>query len=115
LSGILPWTVFDDASSFFFASWTVITWLVVVGSTVVMLLWIIVYSFFSTPDFNDEVTILFGNMTFWSTVFLTATICLGTALVLQRKFGTQLDLFSPSIYCQILDYGVFPAGQVHHS
>lgn len=71
---------------FFFASWTVMTWIVVVGSTLVMLLWIIVYSFFSTPDFNEEVTILFGTMTFWSTVFLTATICLGTTLVLQRNF-----------------------------
>lgn len=75
---------FDDAF-FFFASWTVMTWIVVVGSTLVMLLWIIVYSFFSTPDFNEEVTILFGTMTFWSTVFLTATICLGTTLILQRN------------------------------
>ena len=91
------------------------TWMVVVGSTVVMLLWIVVYSFFSTPDFNDEVTILFGTMTFWSTVFLTATICLGTTLILQWKFETQLDLHSPSIYCQILDCGVFSTGQGHHS
>ena len=91
------------------------TWIVVVGSTLVMLLWIIVYSFFSTPDFNEEVTILFGTMTFWSTVFLTATICLGTTLILQRKFETQMDLYSPSIYCQILDCGVFPARQGHHS
>jgi phospholipid-translocating ATPase len=70
------------------------TWIVVVGSTLVMLLWIIVYSFFSTPDFNEEVTILFGTMTFWSTVFLTATICLGTTLILQLKFETQLDPYS---------------------
>ena len=67
------------------------TWIVVVGSTVVMLLWIIVYSFFSTPDFNEEVTILFGTMTFWSTVFLTATICLGTTFILERRFETKLE------------------------
>ena len=93
------------------------TWIVVVGSTLVMLLWIIVYSFFSTPDFNEEVTILFGTMTFWSTVFLTATICLGTTLISTTELTceAQLDLYSPSIYCQILDYGVFPAGQGHHS
>lgn len=53
------------------------TWIVVVGSTVVMLLWIVVYSFFVTPDFTQEVTILFGTTTFWTTVFLTATVCLG--------------------------------------
>ena len=91
------------------------TWIVVVGSTLIMLLWIIVYSFFSTPDFNEEVTILFGTMTFWSTVFLTATICLGMTLILRRNFETQFDPYSPSIYCQILDCGVFPAGQRHHS
>jgi len=91
------------------------TWIVVVGSTVVMLLWIIVYSFFSTPDFNGEVTVLFGTMTFWSTVFLTATICLGATLILQRRFETQLDLYSPTIYCQILDCCVFSIGQGHHS
>ena len=91
------------------------TWIVVVGSTLIMLLWIIVYSFFSTPDFNEEVTILFGTMTFWSTVFLSATICLGTTLNLHQNFETQLDTYSPSIYCQILDNGVSSAGQGHYS
>ena len=92
------------------------TWIVVVGSTLVMLSWIIVYSFFSTPDFNEEVTILFGTMTFWSTVFLTATICLGTTHILQWKcVELNWNSYSPSIYYQILDYGVFPAGQGHHS
>jgi hypothetical protein len=57
--------------------WTVMTWIVVVGSTPVM-----AYSYFSTPDF----TILFGTMT-----------------------------FCPSIYCQILVYGVSSAGQGYHS
>ena len=67
------------------------TWIVVVGSTLVMLLWIIVYSFFSTPDFNEEVTILFGTMTFWSTVFLTATICLGTTLISTTNLRVKLN------------------------
>ena len=95
------------------------TWIVVVGSTLIMLLWIIVYSFFSTPDFNEEVTILFGTMTFWSTVFLTATICLGTTFPIYNEelFLRKLNwiMYSPSIYCQILDYGVSSVGQGHRS
>jgi len=58
-------------------SWTIVTWLVVVGSTVVMMLWIVVYSFFTSPDFTDEVTILFGTVNFWAVILLTTMICLG--------------------------------------
>lgn len=53
------------------------TWIVVVGSTIVMLLWIAVYSFFFSNDFVDEVIILFGTFTFWATVVLSAVIALG--------------------------------------
>ncbi|KAF9465973.1 phospholipid-transporting ATPase 1 [Collybia nuda] len=56
--------------------WTVITWIVVFGSTIVMLLWIVIYSFFITIDFIDEVVILFGTLTFWATVFLSAAVAL---------------------------------------
>lgn len=61
----------------YYVSWTVITWIVVFGSTVVMLLWIVVYSFFITADFTNEVVILFGTLTFWATVFLSAAVALG--------------------------------------
>ncbi len=53
------------------------TWIVVIGSTVVMLLWIVIYSFFPSPDFIDEVSVLFGTISFWAAVLLSATICLG--------------------------------------
>ncbi|KIY47695.1 phospholipid-translocating P-type ATPase [Fistulina hepatica ATCC 64428] len=56
--------------------WTVITWLVVVGSSVVMLLWIVVYSFFFSSDFIDEVVILFGELTFWTTVVFSIVFAL---------------------------------------
>ncbi|EGN94457.1 hypothetical protein SERLA73DRAFT_96604 [Serpula lacrymans var. lacrymans S7.3] len=56
--------------------WTVITWIVVIGSSLVMLLWIVIYSFFETSDFNDEVIVLFGNITFWSTVLLSIFVAL---------------------------------------
>ncbi|KAF9261613.1 phospholipid-transporting ATPase 1 [Marasmius fiardii PR-910] len=60
--------------------WTVITWIVVFGSTIVMLLWIVVYSFFFSADFIDEVIILFGGLTFWTTVVFA------TALALAPRF-----------------------------
>lgn len=53
------------------------TWVVVVGSTLVMMLWIVIYSFFPSSDFVDEVVILFGTIYFWASVLLAATICLG--------------------------------------
>lgn len=59
-------------------SWTIMTWIVVVGSTLVMLLWILVYSFFMSADFVDEVLILFGGVQFWATVLMTALLALGT-------------------------------------
>lgn len=42
-----------------------------------MLLWIVIYSFFGS-DFRDEVTVLFGELTFWTTVVISVVIALGT-------------------------------------
>ena len=58
-------------------SWTVITWIVVFGSSIVMVLWILIYSFFETPNFNDEVIILFSEVSFWATVIASVVIALG--------------------------------------
>lgn len=63
------------------------TWSVVVGSTVLMMLWVVVYSFFPIStilpsDFVDEVEILFGTVSFWATVIVTVCICLGTFYIL---------------------------------
>jgi len=59
-------------------SWTIMAWIVVVGSTLVMLLWILIYSFFMSADFVNEVLILFGGVQFWATVLMTALLALGT-------------------------------------
>ena len=67
----------SDSTKFDAYSWTVMTWVVVVGSTLVMMLWIVIYSFFPSSDFVDEVVILFGTIYFWASVLLAATICLG--------------------------------------
>ncbi|KAG7095035.1 hypothetical protein E1B28_005826 [Marasmius oreades] len=61
--------------------WTIITWLVVFGSTIVMLLWIVVYSFFFSADFIDEVTILFGELTFWTTIVFAVIVALAPRLI----------------------------------
>ena len=42
-----------------------------------MLLWIVIYSFFQSNDFNDEVVILFGNVPFWASVIISIIIALG--------------------------------------
>lgn len=59
-------------------SWTAITWFFVVGSIVVMLIWIGIYSLFNSVDFNDEIVVLFGTVGFWVTVVLSTVIALGT-------------------------------------
>lgn len=65
---------------FFFSSWTVITWIVVIGSSLVMVIWIGIYSLFNSPDFNYEVVVLYGEVTFWATVSLTLVIAIGEAV-----------------------------------
>lgn len=42
-----------------------------------MLLWIVIYSFFFSSDFIGEVTVLFGELTFWVTVIFAAGVALG--------------------------------------
>jgi len=63
--------------------WTILTWIVVIGSSVVMLLWIVIYSFFQSSDFNDEVVILFGNVIFWSTVVVSVVIALAPRFLIK--------------------------------
>lgn len=56
--------------------WTVITWIVNIGSSLAMMAWIIIYSFFDSPDFNDEVVVLFGNIVFWASVVVAVVVAL---------------------------------------
>lgn len=58
------------------------TWIVVIGSSLVMVAWIVIYSFFQSNDFNDEVTVLFGEITFWATVIVSVFIALGQPCVI---------------------------------
>ncbi|THH32200.1 hypothetical protein EUX98_g2001 [Antrodiella citrinella] len=63
--------------------WTAMAWIVIVGSTLVMLLWIVIYSFFESPDFYLEVVVLFGNGIFWFTVVLSALIALAPRFIVK--------------------------------
>ncbi|KAG8692278.1 hypothetical protein FRC08_009880 [Ceratobasidium sp. 394] len=67
--------------------WTILTWIVTLGSMAVLLIWIAVYSQFESVDFNDEISILFSTMTFWGSVILS--ICVAITPRYLVKFFTQ--------------------------
>ncbi|KAF8648400.1 hypothetical protein AX16_006309 [Volvariella volvacea WC 439] len=68
--------------------WTVITWIIIPGSSIVALLWVVIYSFFFSSDFIDEVVILYGNVTFWATVLMSVVIALAPRFFV--KFWTAV-------------------------
>ncbi|PCH37130.1 phospholipid-translocating P-type ATPase [Wolfiporia cocos MD-104 SS10] len=72
--------------------WTIITWIVVFGSSVIMILWITIYSFFDTPNFNDEVIILFGEVTFWATVLISVIIALAPRFLVKFVKSAYMPL-----------------------
>lgn len=79
--------------------WTSITWIVIVGSSLVMMLWIVIYSFlpvntfFSNTDgFIDEVEILFSNVTFWTTVVFSVLVALAPRFLTKFFKSTYMPL-----------------------
>ncbi|KIP01649.1 hypothetical protein PHLGIDRAFT_32482 [Phlebiopsis gigantea 11061_1 CR5-6] len=56
--------------------WTVIAWVSVVGSSLVMFIWIVIYSFFPSSDFVREVVVLCGQTIFWVAVVVSVFIAL---------------------------------------
>ena len=53
------------------------TWIVVLGSSIIMFLWIVIYSFFPSSDFMREVVVLCGQGIFWFSVVISIIIALG--------------------------------------
>jgi phospholipid-translocating ATPase len=45
-----------------------------------MLAWVAIYSFYDSVDFTQEVVILFGEVSFWTTVIFTILVALGNTL-----------------------------------
>ncbi|KAG8918881.1 hypothetical protein FRC01_001607 [Tulasnella sp. 417] len=56
--------------------WTWIMWFVTIGSSLFMILWIMVYSAFESVDFNNEFILLFSTVDFLATLVLTVMISL---------------------------------------
>jgi Phospholipid-translocating P-type ATPase C-terminal len=81
-------------------SWTLITWVIIPGSSLVMFLWIVIYSFFESFDFVHEVQRLCGDFTFWLTVILTVAIALRETLYYQL-FSYLTQLLSSARLCQV--------------
>ncbi|KAG8835462.1 hypothetical protein FRC17_003029 [Serendipita sp. 399] len=63
--------------------WTVITWIAVVGSMLLMCTWVVAYSYFHSISFNREVEVLFSTVGFWATVLFTIILALGPRFVLK--------------------------------
>ncbi|KIJ56259.1 hypothetical protein M422DRAFT_219400 [Sphaerobolus stellatus SS14] len=61
--------------------WSAITWIIVVGSSLVMIIWIGIYSLFVTATFLDEFVILLSTIEFWGTVMLSVAIALGPRFI----------------------------------
>lgn len=72
------------------------TWFIVLGSSLVMIIWIPIYSLFDTVDFNYEGVILYGSVTFWATVLLTVAVAIGPRFMIRfirsSYFPTDRDL-----------------------
>lgn len=51
--------------------------MIVLGSSIVMFIWIVIYSFFPSPDFVNEVVVLCGQTIFWFSVIISVVIALG--------------------------------------
>ncbi|KAI6101652.1 hypothetical protein EDD16DRAFT_1648774 [Pisolithus croceorrhizus] len=79
--------------------WTFITWIVVIGSSLVMILWVVIYSYFppnnfftSTGAFVDEVEILFGNLVFWCSVVFSVLVALAPRFIYKFVRSTYAPL-----------------------
>ncbi|KIM27890.1 hypothetical protein M408DRAFT_329812 [Serendipita vermifera MAFF 305830] len=76
--------------------WTVITWIAVVGSMLLMCTWVVAYSFFDSIQFTREAIVLFSTVGFWSTVIFTVILALGprflTKFVNEAYFPTDRDI-----------------------
>lgn len=57
--------------------WTVITWIVYVGSTLLVFIWIPIYSALSAFPYYGEVEVVYPTFNFWFIIFFTVFCCVG--------------------------------------
>lgn len=90
------------------SSWTIITWVIIIGSSLVMFLWIVVYSFFETFDFAQEAQRLCGGVTFWVTVGLTVSIALRAFTKLSSFAYSSPDSSVPRVLVKFVSTSFAP-------
>lgn len=76
--------------------WTIITWLVYVISTLLIFIWLPIYSQLATLGFKGTVSVIFPTFNFWATMILTVFVCLGprwlVRVVRQSYFPDDKDI-----------------------
>ncbi|KZT25558.1 phospholipid-translocating P-type ATPase [Neolentinus lepideus HHB14362 ss-1] len=72
--------------------WTAIAWIINIGSSLVMIIWIAVYSVFDSPDFNDEVVVLYSNIIFWASVIVSVVLALAPRFLIKFVSTTYSPL-----------------------
>jgi phospholipid-translocating ATPase len=73
-----------------------------------MLLWIVLYSFFKSFDFADEVQRLFGGVTFWVTVVLAVAFALREFTKLSNFAYSSLDSLVPRVLVKFVSTSFAP-------
>lgn len=74
-----------------------------------MVIWIAIYSLFNSMDFNDEVVVLYGSITFWVTLLLSVVLAVGVYLYFVPDSRSDLMAIRSSIYCQVCLERVLPS------
>ncbi|KAG8972229.1 hypothetical protein FRB90_010283 [Tulasnella sp. 427] len=72
--------------------WTWIMWFVTIGSSLFMIIWIMVYSAFESIDFNNEFILLFSTVDFLATLVLTVVIALAPRYIYKYAVRTYHPL-----------------------
>jgi len=57
--------------------WMVISWIVTVGSIVLIYIWIPIYSYLSSPPYYGTVDVIYPTFSFWATVIITVAFAVG--------------------------------------
>ena len=73
-----------------------------------MLLWIVIFSFFESSDFNDEVVVLFGNVPFWTCVVISVVVALGELLCIEVLLITINCLAAPRFLVKFISTSYLP-------
>ena len=80
-----------------------------------MLAWIAIYSLFESIDFVDEVVILFGEITFWTSVLLSVVIALGESNPHTLPSPLLTVVRRPAVLGKVLQVCLSATGQGHRA